>query len=80
MCLKFFDQSKGQVPDLVVLSGIEGDGVDQSDAEKGSVSVVVESGGLWVVFVGRKNVSGGQELLQSSRDEANGVRKLRVWY
>jgi len=70
----------GQVPDLVVLSGVESDGADQSDAEKGSVSVVDKSCGLWVVFVGRKNVSGGQELLQCSRDEANGVRKPRIWY
>lgn len=68
-----------EVPDLLVLPGVVGDGADQGDAEKGSVCVVSKCGGLWVVVVGRKNVGGGQELLQCRADEASGVLKRCIW-
>ena len=68
-----------EVPDLVVLSGIESDGGNQSDAEKGSVCVVIKCGGLWVVVVGRVNVGGGQELLQCRANDANGMQERCIW-
>ena len=58
--LERVDQMSCEIPDKIVLSGVEGGGGNQSDAEKGSVCVVFKVGGLWVVVVGRVDVVGGQ--------------------
>ena len=63
VCLERIDQVLCEVPDLIVLSGVEGGGGNQSDAEKGSVCVVIKCCGLWVVVVGRVGVGDGQKLL-----------------
>ena len=73
------NQTLCQVPDLVVLPGVVNDGADQSDAEKGSVCVVIKCRGLLVVVVGRVNVGGGQELLQCRANDADGVQGRCIW-
>ena len=78
MCRERVDHCLGQIPDLVVLTGILCDRVDKSNAEKGSFGVVVNCGGEWIVLIGGEDMSGGHDILQRLGNDANGVRELSV--